>query len=307
MTKAVFTTKAESAYDDRPWEYYHFPKQYLGQAENTVGDFIVYYEPRRTSGDLASRGGRQAYFATGRVVAIEQDAKRADHFYALIHDYLEFDRPVPFVEGVHYYEGALRRPDGRTNKGAFGRAVRPIRDQEYDAILRAGFDRVLADLEPHAPPPADTLQPFLGVAEEPQEPFERPLVERVVARPFREVAFARKVKAAYHDTCAFTGLQIINGGGRSEVQAAHIRPVAADGPDSVRNGVALCATFHWMFDRGLLSVSDDHRVLMAKGRVPETVARLILPDGRLKPPEPAHAMPHPRFLAWHRKEVFKGS
>jgi hypothetical protein len=37
-------------------------------------------------------------------------------------------------------------------------------------------------------------------------------------------------------------LQIINGGGRTEVQAAHIRPVAAGGSDSVRNGLALSGT-----------------------------------------------------------------
>ncbi|MGH6673150.1 MAG: HNH endonuclease [Xanthobacteraceae bacterium] len=43
-----------------------------------------------------------------------------------------------------------------------------------------------------------------------------------------------------------TGLQIINGGGRAEVQAAHIRPVAAGGFDSVRNGLALSGTIHWI-------------------------------------------------------------
>ena len=49
-------------------------------------------------------------------------------------------------------------------------------------------------------------------------------------------------------------------GGRAEVQAAHIRPVADNGPDSLRNGVALSSTFHWMFDRGLISVGDDYAV-----------------------------------------------
>ena len=43
-----------------------------------------------------------------------------------------------------------------------------------------------------------------------------------------------------------------NGGGRAEAQAAHIQPVAENGPDSLRNGVALSSTFHWMFDRGLI-------------------------------------------------------
>jgi putative restriction endonuclease len=110
------------------------------------------------------------------------------------------------------------------------------------------------------------------------EEFQRPLIERVVTRPFREAAFAGSVKAAYDDTCAFTGLKIINGGGRSEVQAAHVRPVASAGPDSLRNGIALCGTFHWMFDRGLISVADDHQLLLAKGHVPEAASRLLNPD-----------------------------
>src|SRR3546814_4171855 len=73
-----------------------------------------------------------------------------------------------------------------------------------------------------------------GLMEEPST-FDRPIVERVIARPFRDAAFARAVKSAYADTCAITGLKIINGGGRSEVQAAHIRPVVSQGPDSVRS------------------------------------------------------------------------
>ena len=56
-----------------------------------------------------------------------------------------------------------------------------------------------------------------------------------------------------------TGLKIINGGGRAEVQAAHIRPIAHHGPDSIRNDPALSGTVHWMFDRGLLTVDDDYR------------------------------------------------
>jgi len=87
------------------------------------------------------------------------------------------------------------------------------------------------------------------------------------------------------DTCAVTGLKLINGGGRSEVQAAHIRPVADRGPDSVRNGLALSGTVHWMFDRGLISVDDDYNLLIASGGVPDTITRLINPERRLLVPE----------------------
>ncbi|MFL9828390.1 hypothetical protein [Rhodoplanes sp. SY1] len=139
MTKAVFTTKVEPSYDDLPEDRYHFPRTYLKQVEAAVGDWIVYYEPRRTSSELASRGGRQAYFATARVTRLERDRQRDDHFYAFVSDYLEFDRAVPFRDGEFYYEQGLRRSDGATSKGAFGRAVRSISDLEYDAILKSGF------------------------------------------------------------------------------------------------------------------------------------------------------------------------
>src|SRR5215472_8702470 len=102
------------------------------------------------------------------------------------------------------------------NRGAFGRAVRTISDAEFDAILRAGFELLLISA------PATELE-VLEFADEPAA-FDRPIVERISSRPFRDAAFSEAVKSAYENTCAVTGLKIINGGGRPEVQAAHIRP-----------------------------------------------------------------------------------
>ena len=103
MTRAVFTTKVTPSYDDRPEEYYHFPATYLNQVREAIGDYIVYYEPRRSSADDSSRGGRQSYFATARVDDIVEDKARPNHFYALLSEYLDFDSPVPFVEAGEYY------------------------------------------------------------------------------------------------------------------------------------------------------------------------------------------------------------
>ncbi len=230
------------------------------------------------------------------------DRTRPDHFYALMDSYLEFGRAVPFREGWRYYESALQRDDGGTNKGAFGRAVRAMPDIEYESVLRAGFATVL-DAEQLAVSP--DAQPLYGFAEPPAT-FERPIVERIVARPFREAAFSGSIKAVYNDTCAFTGLKIINGGGRSEVEAAHIRPVAASGPNSLRNGLALCGTVHWMFDRGLISISDNHELMFATGKVPNSVMRMVNPDRRLLAPSRSDHAPHQMFLKWHRENVFKG-
>lgn len=137
MSKVVFTTKNLSSYDDRPEEYYHFPSTYLNQARSAIGDYVIYYEPRRLSTADSSRGGRQAYFATARLDEIVEDRKLPHHFYAIVSDFLSFDRPVPFSEGGHYYESGLQKSDGSTNKGAFGRAVRQIPEADFDQILKS--------------------------------------------------------------------------------------------------------------------------------------------------------------------------
>jgi putative restriction endonuclease len=302
VTKAIFTSKVEPSYDDLPEERYHFPRTYIRQVEAALGDWIVYYEPRRSSSDLSSRGGRQAYFATARVAKIEHDPHRDEHFYAYVSDYLEFDHSVPFRQNDFYFESALQRNDGATSKGAFGRAVRNLSDLEYDLILKAGFNQTLRETETANPSDtADRLE-----FDEEEKPFERPIVERMIARPFRDAAFATSVKIAYSNTCAMTGLRIINGGGRAEVQAAHIRPVAAGGNDSVRNGLALSGTVHWMFDRGLLSVDEDFSILVAVDRLPSAVAKILREDGKLDVPSRLDVRPHPAHLHYHRKNIFKG-
>ena len=293
MTKAVFTASEQSAYDDLIEQRYHFPNKYLRQANAAIGDWIVYYEPRRTSGPFSS-DGRQSYFAIAHLERIEPDPKLPDHSYARLIGYAEFDRTVPFKIEEKYFESALLKPDGSTNKGAFGRSVRNLSDAEFDAILAFGFSRQLE--------PWETAD---AVAEEVSEYAARPLIERLSVRKYRDEAFRRHVRIAYGNTCAVSGLRLINGGGRPEVQAAHIKPVECDGPDTVRNGLALTGTVHWMFDRGLISIGEDNRVLVSPHGVPEELGRLIRPDRSLLLPASETARPHPAYLAWHRIHRFK--
>ena len=166
--------------------------------------------------------------------------------------------------------------------------------EEFEAILRAAFAT-----------PLQAWESTDRVAEEPAEYIARPMVERLVSRPFRDVAFRRHVRGAYANRCAVTGFRLINGGGRPEVQAAHIRPVEADGPDTVRNGVALTGTAHWLFDRGLIAFEDDYAILISPHCVPEDFEKLILPGRRLLVPENQDWRPHSTYLRWHRENRFK--
>lgn len=306
--KAIFTSKPESIYEDLIEFRYHFPRTYLNQVQQAIGDWIIYYEPRRLSTALNRTGGRQAYFATARVLRVEVDANKEDHFFAYVSDYLEFDKCVPFKDGAKYHEQALLKSDGSTNKGAFGRSVRIVSDVEYDNILRAGFEIALIGEDQYYQHQDTVSGPefVAGFGENETASYERPVIESVVKRPFRDEAFRHAVRAAYGMTCSMTGLKIINGGGRPEVQAAHIKAVAANGPDSVRNGLALSGTVHWMFDRGLISVDEDYTILTAKSYLPPQAESFLNATGKILVPERAEFRPHPQFMAYHRERVFKG-
>ena len=159
-------------------------------------------------------------------------------------------------------------------------------------------------------PDNDETLPRLGafVAEE-QMPFVSPRDRALMltSRAVRDRAFRKRVLEAYDCQCALTGFKFINGGGRAEAEAAHIRSVEADGPDIITNGIALSGTVHWMFDRGLISLSDNLEILLSsKINDIDGVRRIINSNGRARLPMHSEWRPHPRYLKWHREECFDG-
>jgi len=99
-------------------------------------------------------------------------------------------------------------------------------------------------------------------------------------------------------------MRLVNGGGASEVEAAHIRPVADGGPDLVSNGIALTRTVHWMFDRHLITFDDDWRLMRTPALSAEASAFLGNVTG-LALPERAVDRPSPAFLAFHRERTLR--
>ena len=123
---------------------------------------------------------------------------------------------------------------------------------------------------------------------------------------YNAIARVQEVLEAYDSRCAFTGLKLINGGGRAEVEAAHIKPVAHNGPDVVRNGIALSGTVHWMFDRGLISLSDQADILVSRhANDPDQIWNLVAKSKKASFPQAQVLQPHPSYLSWHRENCFK--
>ena len=298
MTKVVLTQKDDSGYKDEPGRLYHFPARYLRAALAAIGDACLFYAPRRSSADPNAH--RMSYWATAVITDIRPDPHLSDHYFADLDQFLEFTNPVTLqTESGRFWESKLDR-DGKLNGGSIRISVRPIPDFEFARICSAGFSSAVSDSSLGEPIPE-----LIGF-EEDQAEFERPIVEALSSRLFRDRVFAKHVRDAYDSRCAVTGLKIINGGGRAEMEAAHIKPVAQKGPDFVRNGLALSRTVHWMFDRGLISVDDDFKLLKVPKLLPDGVDRLFHPSGEVIVPESSRDRPNPTFLRWHRENCFKG-
>jgi putative restriction endonuclease len=298
MGFGVFIHRADSIYDDSPAERYQFPSQYLSRAEACVGDWIVYYEPRKVA---ETRG----YFAVAKVQQIIPDPGTAGVHIAVIEpgSYLDFVNPVPFSGPAGIVETGVLNAEGRIS-GRAQSAIRPLSGGDFNSIVRRGLD----DTAPLLP---RVDEPVLGPgAHEDQTPFqleqERERVSTLTSRIVRDRVFRRVVLRAYDERCAVTGLKLINGSGRAEVAAAHIRPVEASGPDIVSNGIALSGTAHWMFDRGLIGLADDLEILVSRQvNDPDGVRALINKSGRATETRRASDRPHPHFLQWHRDYCFK--
>ncbi|MEM9063326.1 MAG: HNH endonuclease [Pseudomonadota bacterium] len=298
MANGIFLHRSDSLYDDVPSEKYQFPKQYKSRVDQCIGDWIVYLEPSKVK---ESRG----YFGVAKVQMVIEDPDIDGMFVALMepNSYLDLATPVAFNGEHGIVEQSVLNNEGRIS-GRAQAAVRIVPTDDFVRIVELG----LAD-EALLPRSDQSDQSGFNDAQEPFSfdiPHERRVEQQLISRPIRDRAFRRTVLRAYCERCAMTGLKIINGGGRAEVEAAHIKPVEHDGPDIVSNGLALSGTAHWMFDRGLLGVDDSLGIMISR-HVNDVgaVTGLINDSQKLLLPSRQNDRPHPIFLRWHRENCFK--
>lgn len=124
----------------------------------------------------------------------------------------------------------------------------------------------------------------------------------------RDPNFRNAVLVAYQYRCAMCGLDLRIGSVSIGLDAAHIKWHQASGPDTVDNGITLCALHHKLLDFGAFTLAPDHRVLVSEhvngARTAEDV--LIRHHGLgISLPRRPEERPKPEFLDWHRREVFK--
>jgi putative restriction endonuclease len=142
------------------------------------------------------------------------------------------------------------------------------------------------------------LMPAVGGASSPAAPKRR-----------RSLEFRDHVLMAYELRCAMCGFDGRLGAETVGLEAAHVRWFNIGGPDTVENGLCLCALHHKLLDKGAIGISTEHTVVVSArfvgvGRSAEEFV-LSLAGRELAEPlagVPAIAEDH---ITWHTDQVFR--
>ena len=128
----------------------------------------------------------------------------------------------------------------------------------------------------------------------------------------RDPGFRSRILTAHEYRCAITGWDLRIGDVSAGIEAAHIRWHVAGGPSEERNGIALNALHHKLFDLGAFTLSDDDDIprihVSRKAHGGEAVADFLMRFHMkaIRPPQDSGWLPDREFIRWHRREVFKG-
>jgi putative restriction endonuclease len=119
--------------------------------------------------------------------------------------------------------------------------------------------------------------------------------------------FKREIPKIYNNTCCISGMKIDATINISMVDACHIVPFSESYNDTITNGIALCPNLHRAFDRGLISIDSDYRVVVSntfKERNSSYSIHLFMGREILLPVMKDY-FPLKENLGWHRINVFK--
>ena len=131
----------------------------------------------------------------------------------------------------------------------------------------------------------------------------------VSRRKVRDPSFRPRVLGAYGHRCVVCDFSILMDSQPVALEAAHIKWHEARGPDEVRNGLALCALHHKLFDKGAFTVSRARTLVVSPVAAGPSVKRTLRKYDAKPVPLPSNPddAPDRVFLDWHAREVFRGA
>lgn len=120
----------------------------------------------------------------------------------------------------------------------------------------------------------------------------------------RSGLFKREIGKIYNNTCAISGLKIDTTTDISMIDACHIIPFSESYNDTITNGIALCPNLHRAFDRGLISISNDYKVILSNQFIESTMSTYSISQFKSQKillPKNKNHYPNLESLAHHRR------
>lgn len=127
-------------------------------------------------------------------------------------------------------------------------------------------------------------------------------------RFLRDGIFSRTIQEVYNNTYCITGLSISSALNISMLDACHIVPFSKTHNDTIGNGLALCPNLHRAFDRGLITINEDYRVVVSRQfNEPTDCSHSIrqFENKRINLPQERSYYPNTDNLRWHNNNIFK--
>ncbi len=124
------------------------------------------------------------------------------------------------------------------------------------------------------------------------------------AAPVRDQGFRKAIVRIYENRCTFCGIRMMTREGHTVVDAAHIIPWSHSHDDSLQNGLCLCKLCHWSFDKKLMHLDDNYKIIVTslvhKGsNLPGPIMSL---DGRqMILPDEKKFWPAKKNIQWDRQ------
>lgn len=195
---------------------------------------------------------------------------------------------------------------GRTGLGNASALDRTIWDEfhadwerlalECQSLRRQLDIDLVADSEVDGPSHEIPTQDFTGET-------RRIVMEQRIKQHF----FRRAVLSSYRGRCCMSGLS-----DSRLLVASHIMPWSRDKANRLNpsNGLCLSAIHDRAFDKGLISITNDFRVVLSddlRARDEPFVKANFLPIENTQIEMPERFRPDPAFLTYHRTDIFLGA
>ncbi len=150
------------------------------------------------------------------------------------------------------------------------------------------------------------------ILNEPTEDYKKEIRSLLYEKNEEEIflrgsLFKREIPKIYNNTCCISGMKIDATINVSMIDACHIVPFSESYNDTITNGIALCPNLHRAFDRGLISVDSNYKVLVSNYfKEDESEYGIRKFEGKeIYLPNRKDYYPFQENFEWHRINKFK--